>query len=432
VVSAKDVRGKRELNEIDHALVVWDDDGLAFHVGSGVPVTGEVVRRPAGGVSMIEGRYVDGVWQGAGHLYYSAEGRALARREAGEQVRVTTRYDAGRLLERHGRTGTGKLVWLERWDADGSLLPAPAPPPLREALASPDPTIARSARHAVLDRGEHLCHRILELEAATQRHRRMRYGLEEVKRPTDEQRSRRRWHKRAELDLDRLVDRAKAELSALEDWYSGWLPRVPVARCPHSGRTVAFPIDTVDLDGWFWRYESPARPYHWDELPPTWLAMVGAMRLRQPLASTSFEARPGPEAPYVIPRILDRREDVRAVIAEIPIGPHTGLAITYFTRKQIPAKLVSTWGEATYHWRSSDGEWHWEDGGWTPDYFDFDIDDNDYNLAPWLRSGKLLWIAPGDSDLTLHTGEADCPYTGMTGSHHTAHIRDGQIWRAGP
>jgi hypothetical protein len=260
----------------------------------------------------------------------------------------------------------------------------------------------------------------------------MRIALEEIKRPTGEQKARIRWHRVAESDLAPLVDRARDELKPLQAWYRGWVPRVPVARCPHSRQVVAFPVDTVDLDGWFWEYDLPVRPYHWDELPPTWLAMAGAMRLREPLASVPFEARPGPEVPYVIPRILDRREDVRAVIAEIPVGPHTGWAITYFALGQIQAKLVSTWGEATYHWRSDDGRWHWEDGGWTPEYFDFKYGDNDYDLGPWLRSGKLLWIAPGDTELTLRSGEAGCPYTGLSGSRHMSHIRDGRIWRSGP
>ena len=432
MVGAKGGRGKRDLDKIDHTLVVWNDDGLAFHAGSGLPVTGEVVRRWAGGVQMSEGRYADGVWQGVGHRYYSPQGRVLALREADEQVRITTRYGGGGLLERRACTGAGEMVWSEQWAADGLSVPTSAPPPMREALASPDLAAALSARRAVLDRGEPLRHRILELKAAAERHRLMRNDLEKIEQPTDEQRSRGRWHKRAERDLDPLVDRARDELQALMDWYEGWVPRVPVARCPHTGQMALFPIDTVDLDGWFWEYESPARPYHWNELPPTWLAMAGAMRLRQPLASVSFEARPGPEVPYVIPRILDYREDVRAVIAEVPVGPHTGWAITYFALEQIPVKLVSTWGEATYHWRSGDGGWHWEDGGWTPEYFDFNVGDNDYNLGPWLRSGKLLWIVPGDSELTLRSGEAGCPYTGLTGSHNMAYVHDGQIWRDEP
>jgi hypothetical protein len=55
---------------------------------------------------------------------------------------------------------------------------------------------------------------------------------------------------------------------------------------------------------------------------------------------------------------------------------------------------------ATYHWRSDDGDWHWEDGGWT-------------------------------SELTLRSGEAGCPYTGLTGSRDMAYVRDGRTWRGG-
>jgi hypothetical protein len=424
--------GPGGVEPIRHTLVDWNDDGLAFHAGSGQPVTGEVVKRWTAGLSTTEGLYVDGIRQGFGHRYYSPGGRALAHREADERVRITTRYEGGRLVERRARTGAGELAWLERWDSAGAPLPTPAPPPLREALASPDPATAHSARRTVLDLGEQLRHRIQELDAALERHRLMRNDLRELQRPTDAQKARIRWHKVAEIDLDPLPIRARDELNALQAWYRGWVPRIPVARCPHTDQVAAFPIDTVDLDGWFWEYERPVRPYHWNELPLTWLAMTGAIQLREPLASAPFEARPGPEVPYVIPRILNHRDDVRAVINQVPVGPHTGWAITYFTLKQIHAKLVSTWGQATYHWRSDDGEWHWEDGGWTSQYFDFRYGDNDYDLAPWLRSGKLLWIAPGDQGLILRTGEAGCPYTDIAGSRHMSHIRHGQIRRTGP
>lgn len=421
-----------EPQKIDFTSVVWHDDGLAFHVKSGLPVNGEVVKRWSDGVDMVEGRYVDGVHQGFGHRYYSAEGRVLARQDDEDQLRISTRYDdGGRLVERRARTSARELAWVERWDADGAPLATPAPPPLREALAALDPATVLSARRAVLDRGEQLRHRIWELRAAMERHGFMRNVLRESRRLTKQQETRRQWHKLAEIDLAPILARAEAELRVLESWYRGWVPRVPVARCPHSGRVVVFPLDNVDLDGWFWHYDQPERPYHWDELPATWLAMTGAVRLGQPLASVPFEVRPGPEVPYVIPRILGRRDDVRGVIAEVPIGPHTGWAVTYFALKQIPAKLVSTWGEATYHWRSDEGVWHWEDGGWSSGHFDFAYGDNDYDLAPWLRSGKLLWIAPNDGELTLRSGEAGCPYVGLPGSRHLSHIRDGKIWRAG-
>jgi hypothetical protein len=55
-----------------------------------------------------------------------------------------------------------------------------------------------------------------------------------------------------------------------------------------------------------------------------------------------------------------------------------------------------------------------------------------FDLGPWLRSGKLLWIAPGDTTLTLREGEAGCPLVGLTGSRHMAHIREGRVWRSRP
>jgi hypothetical protein len=410
---------------ISRELVVWDEAGLASHAETGRPVTGIVVNSRHG-VLIEEGRYVDGVRQGFGHTYYSRAGRKLARREAGQRVRITRRYHRGSLLEERAHAPDGALTWSERWDEDGSPLPTPEPPPLRDSLTSPDTVTALAARRTVLADGERLRHRIEELRAAQQRHRLAMYALE------DDHAARRRMHERAASELEELIRPAVDEEGTLRRWYAEWLPRVPVARCPHSQRVVAYPIDTVDLNGWFWEHWLPSRPWHYQELPSTWLAMTGAMRLRKPLAVTSFEARPGPEVPYVIPRILDQREDVRAVIAEVPVGPHTGWAVTYFARVQLADTLVATWGESTYHWRSDDGRWNWEEGVWGTTDIGFDVLHNDYDLGPWLRSGRLLWIAPGDAGLALRSGDAGCPYVGLRGSHEMAYVSDGRVWRDRP
>jgi hypothetical protein len=129
-----------------------------------------------------------------------------------------------------------------------------------------------------------------------------------------------------EDDFDAAQDAWDARRAAVQR-YLELLPSVPVARCPFSGDVANWPIDTVDLDGWFWNHEAPAR--YTPPLPAKWLTMTGAMRVREPATSAPFRSEPGPGVPYVVPRILDQPEIV-AVIAEIPVGHHTGWPITYF------------------------------------------------------------------------------------------------------
>jgi hypothetical protein len=227
--------------------------------------------------------------------------------------------------------------------------------------------------------------------------------------------------RRALLDEgNRLLDQPREDVRQ-EDFdreYAELLPDIAVARCPYSGEAVTWPIDVVDLDGWFWDYDNPIRRI--SALPPTWLAMSGALRCNGPIAPARFLCRPGPAAPYVVPRIL-RADGVLAVISQIEIGPHIGWPISYFGPKPIGVKLENTWGACEYDVFDSDGVWlGWNaKTPWPADY--------DFELEPWLRSGKLLWIAPGDRAGTLREGVAGCPYLGLDGPREVALIRDGAV-----
>jgi hypothetical protein len=78
----------------------------------------------------------------------------------------------------------------------------------------------------------------------------------------------------------------------------------------------------------------------------------------------------------------------------------------------------------------------WGLGGWWPQLggdgtdhnFHFDPADNDYDLDPYLVSGKLLWIAPGDGTALLREDAGGCPYRGLEGSHEATYIDRCEIW----
>lgn len=200
--------------------------------------------------------------------------------------------------------------------------------------------------------------------------------------------------------------------------YRALLPDVTVARSPESGALVAWPIDVVGLDGPFWDYESPVRRPS-SSRPPDWLAMTGAMRLADPVEHPPFAVVPGPEAPFVVPRILDS-PDVRAVIAEVPVGTHTGWTISYFGPRPEGVRLVNLWGTNTYrkYRETGRGGWDWD----IPNVSNFD-----FELAPWLDSGKLLWLEPGDESAALREGLSGCPFVDLPGRRRITVIRNGQI-----
>ncbi|GEM31314.1 hypothetical protein NN3_23210 [Nocardia neocaledoniensis NBRC 108232] len=212
---------------------------------------------------------------------------------------------------------------------------------------------------------------------------------------------------------------AETEQSALHARYRDLLRPVAVARCPDTDSVVHYPMDVVGLDGWFWEYDRPIRLT--PKLPPTWLAMTGAMRLDEPIPHTERRRRPGPGVPYVIPRLL-RESEVRAVLTQVAIGPHTGWAVTYFGSLPPEVPLENTWGMGCYPVRR-DGEWL----GWNS--HESPTAELDFDLRPWLRDARLLWVAPDDHTVALRDSVNDCPYLELAGPHSRASLVGGKVRR---
>jgi hypothetical protein len=102
-------------------------------------------------------------------------------------------------------------------------------------------------------------------------------------------------------------------------------------------------------------------------------------------------------------------DDVKAVVSQVGIGPHTGWAVTYFASPVPPGlKRFNDWGAGTYTYVTEDDEERWDD-------CDEEIEELDADLARWIDAGDVLWVAPGDASLTLRSTSAGCPYVGLPG-----------------
>jgi hypothetical protein len=205
--------------------------------------------------------------------------------------------------------------------------------------------------------------------------------------------------------------------------YRDLLPEVPVARCPRTGALVRWPIDNVGLDGWFWDADAPVRRR--DPLPSTWRAMAGAMRLSGPVERASFLCTPGPDVPFVVTRIIES-PGIQAVIAQVAVGRHTGWAISYFGPDPQGVPLVNLWGTGTYYVYDDEGTWL----GWANAVPK--VEDYDFDLEPWVSSGKVLWIEPGDDSATLREGVDGCPYLGLDGVRRLQYVQNGKVWHSEP
>ncbi|AYF77059.1 hypothetical protein D7D52_28265 [Nocardia yunnanensis] len=208
-----------------------------------------------------------------------------------------------------------------------------------------------------------------------------------------------------------------AAADTLRTRYRDSLPVITVSRSPLSDRLVERAMDVVDFDGWFWDYDNAVRPL--PQRGDGWLAMSGAARLTEPVTAAPFDCHPGPDLPYVVPGML-RRPGTYAVISQLDVGRHTCWAINYFGPGR-PYPLIHEWGIDRNDLHDSGGYWRADDA-----YIAFNRD-VDFELRPWLETGQLLWVAPGDSEFTLRSGAADCPYLELDGDRRGQIIRNGDI-----
>lgn len=213
------------------------------------------------------------------------------------------------------------------------------------------------------------------------------------------------------------ADLARQELERACRQYLETVPDVPIARSPHTQAVVHYAIDTDSFDGPWWDSEGPVRPAL--VLPREIFALTGATRLEIPAPQTDHVVLPGPGAPYVIPRLL-AHGGIKAVMSGIAIGASWAWVICYFAPDPAPAiPRANTWGLSSYI--AFD-----ETGRVTGDSIAFDPADYDFDLAPHINAGALLWIAPRDPELRLRTTAADCPYLDLAGPRQPVRLYRGE------
>ncbi|MCP4897234.1 MAG: hypothetical protein GY906_09720 [bacterium] len=223
------------------------------------------------------------------------------------------------------------------------------------------------------------------------------------------------------FDDDHLL-RLRQDLSVVHDKYTQGLPIQELSRCPFSGEILRLAIDDWGLDGAWWDAERPIRP--WNEAPPSLLVLSGALRLQGVVESTPHLVKPGPQVPYVAPSMLERPEVV-AVISQLDVGLHIGYPIAYYVAPCIDVvPTLNTWGAG--RWRSP-----WDELALELEIIEEETE-LDADLEPWIRRGKLMWIAPGDGDLRLHATVMGCPYVGLKGSARPSRLMEGRLLELEP
>lgn len=228
-------------------------------------------------------------------------------------------------------------------------------------------------------------------------------------------------------EQNELETKASGMAEKIQELLRRYLEGLPVrdlSRCPFTGEKLSMVIDDLGLDGLWWNFDAPKRPEN--ELPATYFALDGALKLGGEPEKFPFLCSPGPDVPFVLPRLLEFVQ-VKAVISSVQIGTHTAYPIVYYADPMLYGeKRVNDWGTKRY----------WETGSIIPElstpgqYVSLtpDTGEYDFDLAPWIKAGKLLWIAPKDAGLTLHGHVSRCPYLDLPGSRRLKFIRDGKVW----
>jgi hypothetical protein len=130
----------------------------------------------------------------------------------------------------------------------------------------------------------------------------------------------------------------------------------------------------------------------------------------------------GPEAPYLVPRLLER-EEIKAVVSSISVARHQAYPVFYFADPIPKMDRVNNWG--ANHYTHLDGR-----GLLWPIAAEPAPHELDFELERWIRAGKLLWIAPGDRNLALRGDVSLCPYLGLPGRRSRLCVQEGKVWTA--
>ncbi|WP_111706594.1 zinc ribbon domain-containing protein [Lutibacter citreus] len=215
--------------------------------------------------------------------------------------------------------------------------------------------------------------------------------------------------------LMKKLDKTATELEEVESQYIQGLVYKIISRCPFSNEPFGLSIDTFGLDGPWWVSEQPVRGI--EEEIKTFFAITGSISILDELPEVSFSMKPGPAVPWVSPRLLND-ENIIAVLSHIKIGIYDAYPIVYYSKdKTLEIERINTWGTNEYLAEDIDGL------AVMGSTFD-DEEEYDFDIASWIKKGKLKWISIDDESLELHNTIADCPYLDLSGYHYPVHIQN--------
>lgn len=128
--------------------------------------------------------------------------------------------------------------------------------------------------------------------------------------------------------------------------------------------------------------------------------------------------RPGPDAPFVVPALLELPRMV-AVVGKTRLATgDTAYPIAYFSTERIdPALLHQPWCRNEL--------WFTDEAG--NSCFTISNDAYDFDLLPYLKDGRLRWVDLDVPELSLSPPQSDtCPFIHLPGDRQRQMLSGGK------
>jgi hypothetical protein len=210
--------------------------------------------------------------------------------------------------------------------------------------------------------------------------------------------------------------KALDELKVMEDKYVSNLPKKTLSRSPFTKEIYNLSIDIFGLDGPWWDAERPLRAVE-NEIE-SFFAFTGSININTKIPNVPFPLKPGPAVPWVSPRLLNH-QNIMAVLSHTKIGVYDAYVTVYYSKdKTVEIERINTWGTDCYIVNNLEG---FAIIGSTYD----DEEEYDFDIAPWIKKGKLKWIDPNDDTLSLMDSVDDCPFLNISGYKYPVLIQNG-------
>jgi hypothetical protein len=200
--------------------------------------------------------------------------------------------------------------------------------------------------------------------------------------------------------------------------YADRLPRITVSACPFTSLRMKHSFDPWGLDGPWWHC-TPEVKIEEPTFPPTFKVILGAINFHGRVPEEAKQSvLPGPEVPFVVPRLLNLPGMIAVVSCLKMETGDVAYAIVYFSEADLPHRSLHQFWLRQDYWFEVNGKSSWLIAN---DLWDF-------NLQPWINSGKLRWIQPNDPKSKILDGRNGelCPFVDLAGDRFPQTISFGK------